>query len=50
MKPDYSICGKCGECEDLEFCGICPGIADIEGTEVFCRIAKKIRKKIESYE
>ncbi|MBN2407023.1 MAG: radical SAM protein [Elusimicrobia bacterium] len=44
IKPDYSGFGKCAACEDLKYCGMCPGVASIEGTEVFCGITEIMKK------
>ncbi len=47
MNPDYNWLEECKDCENLPFCGICPGVAKVEGKEVFCRMAENVRKVIE---
>lgn len=47
MNTDYSRLEECKNCENLPFCGVCPGVEKIEGKEVFCEMAKNIRKAIE---
>jgi radical SAM protein with 4Fe4S-binding SPASM domain len=36
MKPDYSGLSDCRDCRELQNCGICPGVAKIEGKQTFC--------------
>ncbi|MFH1415968.1 MAG: radical SAM protein [Elusimicrobiota bacterium] len=47
MDPCYDVISDCSGCENLQFCGVCPGVAGIEGRDIFCQMADNVRKIIE---
>ncbi len=46
MRVSYEHFNECRSCDYLPYCGICPGVAAIEGKEIFCRIAKEFRHTV----
>ncbi len=46
-EPDYSRFNECPGCELFSFCGFCPGTAEAEGKEIFCRLAFNLKKRLE---
>jgi len=47
MEPCYDVIDDCSGCDNLQFCGVCPGVAGIEGKEIFCRMAENVRNIME---
>lgn len=43
---DYTPFDECLECENLPYCGLCPGVAKIEGKRIFCEMAENTKKLV----
>ncbi len=47
MEPDYDVIESCKNCSLLPYCGVCPGVAEAEGKEMFCDMSRKLIKRPE---
>ncbi|MFC2061571.1 SPASM domain-containing protein [Elusimicrobiota bacterium] len=50
MVLDYSNLENCIKCSNMPYCGVCPGVAKIEGKSVFCEIAENSKKIVKFHQ